>query len=81
MSDEPSRAKKHELERPDEWLKSGDYLPTFMREEYDDGTFVCPDCGEQEDDTYMAVESYERFGKVLCDLCFERRCEREEDGE
>lgn len=51
------------------------------RAEYDDGTFVCPDCGEQEDDAYMAVESCERFGTVLCDLCFEGRCERVEDGE
>jgi len=51
------------------------------RAEYDDGTFVCPDCGEREDDANMAVECFERFDTILCDVCFEARCERLEDGE
>lgn len=47
--------------------------------EYDDGTFVCPDCGESMSEALAAVESYERFDTILCDLCAEARCEQEED--
>lgn len=49
------------------------------REEYDDGMFVCPDCGEELYDFCASVESYERFGKIICDGCTEARIEAEED--
>lgn len=51
------------------------------REEYDDGLTVCPDCGEEVTDAELNVEAYERFGKMLCEPCFEGRCEALEDDE
>ena len=35
----------------------------------------CPGCGDAIDRPICLLESFERFGAVLCDPCFERRCQ------
>lgn len=47
--------------------------------QYDDGLTVCRGCGEEVDDADINVESFERFGQMLCNFCFEMRCEALED--
>ena len=49
------------------------------RAEYDDGLCVCPDCGEEVDQAKINVEGFERFGALLCEGCFESRCEAEDE--
>jgi hypothetical protein len=36
---------------------------------------TCPDCHDAIDDPICLLESFETFGAVMCDPCFERRCE------
>lgn len=35
---------------------------------------TCPDCHDAIDDPICLLESFETFGAVMCDPCFERRC-------
>lgn len=50
-------------------------------DDFDEPDALCADCGEDcfAEDKH-AVECFERFGAILCEGCFNERCEEEDDG-
>jgi hypothetical protein len=48
----------------------------LAEDDFDEPDAVCADCGDDcfaED--WHFVEAFERFGAILCDGCFQERCE------
>lgn len=44
-----------------------------------DADTTCPGCGDTIDGRICLLESFERYGAVLCDPCFEARCSADLD--
>lgn len=42
---------------------------------------LCGDCGDPLYAEELNVEAFERFGALLCDTCFDERCEEDGDDE
>jgi len=49
-------------------------------DDFDEPDALCADCGEDvfAEDRHF-VEGFERFGALLCEGCFNERCEEEDD--
>lgn len=52
------------------------YIPLEDGEEPD---ALCGDCGDPVYAQEISVEGFERFGAILCQPCFNERCEEEGD--
>lgn len=54
----------------------------LSEDDFDEPDALCADCGDDvfSEDRHF-VEAFERFGTLLCEGCFNERCEAEGDDE